>query len=290
MPEFEPEEDSRRSSSRDSNSTCSFRSSRSFVAESLGRALNQTFNSHGINGIVGVSSSSLMTDPQTEVENLRERIQNSDEISEKDALLLIEFIERIELLPTVYGDYRRRDLLAHTTRMAEEIGGLAETLEDREAAEEIVRWIHREYENEWTNAGYRDSIRVFSGVMTEGDADEKPPSTGWIPSGTSKDHDPRPNPGDMLEWDKDVKPMIDNTQNSRDKALIAVAFDAGSRSGELQDPEKGDVSDHEYGLQIQFDGRMGQRSVTLIPSVPYLNRWLSDHPASDDPQLHYGQN
>jgi integrase len=224
-----------------------------------------------------------MTDPQTEVENLRERIQNSDEISEKDASLLIEFIERIELLPTVYGDYRRRDLLAHTTRMAEEVGGLAETLEDREAAEEIVRWIHREYENEWTNAGYRDSIRVFSGVMTEGDAEKKPPSTDWIPSGTSKDHDPRPNPGDMLEWEKDVKPMIDNTQNARDKALIAVAFDAGSRSGELQDPEKGDVSDHEYGLQIQFDGRMGQRSVTLIPSVPYLNRWLSDHPATGDP-------
>jgi hypothetical protein len=118
--------------------------------------------------------------------------------------------------------------------------------------------------------------------MTDGELEEKPDSTVWIPTGTSSDHDPRPDPGDMLEWEENVKPMIDSCRNPRDKALIAVAFDSGARSGELQDPEVGDVSDHEHGLQIHLDGRMGQRSVTLIPSVPYLNRWLSEHPGSDD--------
>ena len=75
--------------------------------------------------------------------------------------------------------------------------------------------------------------------------------------------------------------MIDEARNSRDKALIAVAFDSGARSGELEDLTVGDVNDHEHGLQIMVDGKKGQRSVTLIPSVPYLNRWLSDHPAPD---------
>jgi hypothetical protein len=31
-----------------------------------------------------------------------------------------------------------------------------------------------------------------------------------------------------------------------------------------------------------LDGKQGQRSVTLIPAVPYLQRWISDHPDSRD--------
>jgi len=89
----------------------------------------------------------------------------------------------------------------------------------------------------------------------------------------------------MLSWEDDVKPMIDETKNARDAALIAVAFDSGARSGELKSLTVGDVSDHEQGLQIFVDGKKGQRSVSLIPAVPYLNRWLSDHPAPDDPFL-----
>ncbi len=223
-----------------------------------------------------------MTDPQTEIDNLHGRIQTSEVISDEDASLLIDFSEQLELLRTEYSDFRRRDLLARCTRIAENAGSLSEAIENKAAAEDIVRWIHRNYENEWTNADYREALRLISGHMTDGGLEEKPDATVWIPTGTSNDHDPRPDPGDMLEWDTDVKPMIDKCRNLRDKALIAVAFDSGGRSGELQDPLVGDVSDHEHGLQIHLNGRMGQRSVTLIPSVPYLNRWLSEHPASDD--------
>jgi hypothetical protein len=85
----------------------------------------------------------------------------------------------------------------------------------------------------------------------------------------------------MLKWERDVLPMIEETRNSRDAALLAVAFDSGARSGELQDLTIGDVADSEYGLQIFVDGKTGQRSVTLIPSVPYLQRWMNDHPGED---------
>jgi len=86
----------------------------------------------------------------------------------------------------------------------------------------------------------------------------------------------------MLEWDDDVLPMIEAARNSRDAALIAVAWDSGARSGELRGLKVGDVADHPQGLQITVDGKTGQRSITLIPSVPYLNRWLGDHPARDN--------
>lgn len=77
--------------------------------------------------------------------------------------------------------------------------------------------------------------------------------------------------------------MLDACSNDRDRALIAVAWDAGARSGELRSLTIGNVADHKYGLQITVDGKQGQRTITLIPSVPSLRDWLRNHPAPDDP-------
>ena len=59
----------------------------------------------------------------------------------------------------------------------------------------------------------------------------------------------------------------------------------GRRSalGEFRSLTIGDVTDHPNGLQVTVDGKTGQRTVTLIPSVPYLNRWLSVHDYADNP-------
>lgn len=225
-----------------------------------------------------------MTDPRNQIDNLHQRIERSDEISEADAELLMKFSREMELKQSEYSEFRHRDLIGRCVRIIEGSGcSLERALEERKEAEEIVLWINRNYKNEWTNADYRDALRVFAGNVTKGDVEEKPDTISWIPSGTSNSHDPRPDPADMLDWEDDVKPMIDEAHNPRDKALIAVAFDTGARSGELQDPTVGDVSDHKYGLQLRVDGRRGERSVPLIPSVPYLNRWLYEHPAPDDP-------
>ncbi|WP_101294146.1 tyrosine-type recombinase/integrase [Halegenticoccus soli] len=222
-----------------------------------------------------------MTGQRTQIRNLRDRIQESDEIDDEDAELLLQFSDEMDLLKSKYTDHRHIKLLRHVTRIAENVGRLADALEDREASKEIVRWINRKYDNEYTNHDYRTALRVFAKRVT--DEEGVPASVEWVPSGTSNSHDPVPNPADMLEWEADVKSMIDAARNPRDKALIAVAFDSGARSGELQELTVNDVNDHEYGLQIMVDGKKGQRSVTLIPSVPYLNRWLSEHPAPDDP-------
>lgn len=218
---------------------------------------------------------------------LEERIRESSEISAADREALLAFSREMKLRDSRYGAHRREKLLRHCTRISENVGGLADSLTDRTATEDIVLWIKSEYENEYTKHDYRTAVRVFGGLLTDGSIDEKPSSISWIPSGTSSSHDPVPDPSDMLEWDTDVKPMIEATKNARDAALIAVAWDAGARSGELQDLTVGDVNDHEHGLQIMVDGKRGQRPVSLIPSVPYLQRWLygggGGHPASEDP-------
>lgn len=133
------------------------------------------------------------------------------------------------MLSSEYSTHRHLKLLRHCTIVAENVGGLAAALEDREAAETIVRWIHREYDNEETNRDYRVALRVFGRRVSDGEDDEPPDSLAWIPSGTSSTYDPTPDPSQMLEWDTDIQAMIEATRNSRDAAAIAMQFDAGLR-------------------------------------------------------------
>ncbi|MDL5361310.1 site-specific integrase [Halalkalicoccus sp. NIPERK01] len=221
----------------------------------------------------------MTENPGQRIDALRERIQAGEEISSADQETLLAFSDRLRLLSSRYSDHRHEHLLRRCVRMAEEVGGLADALEERSAAEELVKWIHREYDNEETNRDYRGSLRVFG--KRSGEDDELPESIEWIPGSTSRNYKPKPKPGEMLHWDEDVFPMIDACRYARDEAMVAVAWDAGARSGEFRDLQLRDVSDHPNGLRITVDGKTGQRTITLIPSVPYLQRWLAEHPADD---------
>jgi integrase len=221
-----------------------------------------------------------MSNTRAKLESLRERVQDSSDLSDDDRAALLEFSDTLYLLKSEYSDLRHMKLLRHCTIMTETVGGLAESLHEKGTAEDLVRWINVTHENENTNHDYRTALRVFGKRVTEEEG--IPDSLEWIPSGTSNSHNPVPNPADMLEWEDDVIPMIEACRNSRDKALLAVAFDSGARSGELQELTVGDVNDHRHGKQIMVDGKTGQRSVLLVTSVPYLQRWMSDHPDSTD--------
>lgn len=222
---------------------------------------------------------------QRRISNLAERIEASEKLEEADSEVLAEYNDHLHLLANEYSDHRHEKLLRHCVIMAEEVGGLADALEDRDAAERLLKWINKNYDNEETNRDYRVALRVFGRHMGEGvqEPDDPPESIAWIPSGTSSTYDPAPRPENMLRWDEDVVPMIEAAYNPRDAAAIAMQFDAGLRGGEFKDVAVGDVSDHPYGLQVTVDGKQGRRTVTLIPSVPYVQKWLDAHPADGDP-------
>lgn len=220
--------------------------------------------------------------PTARLKSLRKRIENSDEIDQKDREAALAFDDTLALLSADYSDLRRLKLLGHITIMAEGHGGIAAALENREAAESLVRWINQNYDTEETNRDYRVALRVFGRRVSDENGDDPPDSLDWVPSGTSGNYDPAPDPAKMLDWVDDILPMIDETRNSRDAAAIALEFDAGLRGFEFRDLTIGSVTDHTHGLQITANGKQGRRTVTLIPSVPYVNRWLSDHPAPND--------
>jgi len=97
----------------------------------------------------------------------------------------------------------------------------------------------------------------------------------------SNDFNPVPSERDLLRWEEDVVPMLEACHNPRDRALIAVQFEAGCRSGELFDIRVGDVFDGEYTTSLHVDGKRGERSVALVVSLQYLQDWLTDDRSPD---------
>lgn len=241
----------------------------------------------------------------TQIETLRKRVEaggaaayydqdryDGQTIAEEDRPLLLAFSEELQLRRAEYSDKRHLKLLSHCVRLAESAGPLAPALENEDRAKEIVNWIHSEYENEETNKDFRIALRRFGKILADanGHVPESvelsdkgiPRPLDWINSTTSSTYDPAPDPGKMLKWDADVKPMLEEA-NDRDAAAIALQFDAGLRGGEYASLTVGSISEHRHGLQVTVQGKQGQRSITLIPSGPYIERWLAVHPAGDDP-------
>ncbi|MBB6645032.1 site-specific integrase [Halobellus ruber] len=216
------------------------------------------------------------------IERLRDRLEESDDISDADAEILRRFSDELRILgPSKYGDYAHEKYLMRLVAMAEGVGGLADAIEDEDAARRIVAWINTEKTGSpETNKDYRVALRQLGAVLTDGD--DPPVSLAWVPGGYPDNYDPAPDPSDLVGWDEDVVPMIESCHNARDKAVIALAFDLGPRPHELYDLEVGAFADHKYGLQVTVEGKTGQRSPVLVPSVRYVTRWLDEHPGEDD--------
>jgi integrase len=244
-----------------------------------------------------------------DVEAVRDRIRNPDPAVEgidpeeyaQDRDLLIEFSKKMAPYRTKWGYERQEGLLKRLIMISwggtdergyteEEMhdSSLSAALEDREAAEEIVEWIYDNYTNSAeANRDMRDSFRMFGKVLTNDDPTDKeatpPPSIDWVSSKLPDNHNPVPSREDMITWNE-VREMCEHPEtNARNAALLALQWDAGLRSGELQDLQVGDISDHHLGKTVHADGKTGQRDVTITNAVEYVRKWLNSHPAPDDP-------
>lgn len=221
---------------------------------------------------------------EAQIDRLRERARDTDASRE-----LIEFSDQLFLQSSDHSLQNHKSVLGACVRLEEAVGGLDNALYERDAAEDLVKYIHREYSNEETNRDYRNAIRIFGRELAPvyddipANSDGIPNSMAWISTTYSSNYDPKPTPRNMVRWEEEVQSMLAAAENPRDRAAIALAFDAGLRGGEIKALEWGDFTDHKHGLQVTVNGKRGQRTVTLIPSVPYVTQWRNEHPRSGDP-------
>ncbi|KFM18182.1 Site-specific recombinase XerD DNA replication protein [Marine Group I thaumarchaeote SCGC AAA799-P11] len=86
-----------------------------------------------------------------------------------------------------------------------------------------------------------------------------------------------------LPTDEEVQKILTVcADSSRDKAMISVHAEAGTRIGELLGMKIKDFTLDKNGGMIKVDGKTGVRPIRIVKSVPYLTRWLNDHPNKDN--------
>ena len=227
-----------------------------------------------------------MTDqPGNAIARNVERCQEREGMADDDAEAILDAHRQMELLgASRLSKSHHSDVLMRATKMARDVGGLADALSEREAAEDIVRWIHRNYDNEETNRDYRKCLRAFGRHATDGD--EIPDSISWVPAGYSHTYDPAPDPGEMFAWQEHVKPMIRAASNVRDEALVALCWDLGPRTSELHELQVSNITEADHGLRVTIEnGKNGSRSPTIVKATPYVRDWLERHPGDRDDYL-----
>jgi site-specific recombinase XerC len=232
-----------------------------------------------------------MTDYRERIRTLRERIETSAHLDPADREELLHFSDEMDFADVEYGDQRHVKLLQHCTVLAGDSPNkydpedlpdtrLTDAIDDREQLKKVQRWIKNNFESEETKRDYRVAVRMFAEHSTlveeKGAADE-------LNAGTPRNYQPMPDPTKMLYWDEHIKPMIEAATSYRDEAAIALSWDLGARPFEFEALRVGDIVDHKHGMKVSVDGKRGQRSPLIIPSVPYVKRWLNAHPAQDDP-------
>ncbi len=86
-----------------------------------------------------------------------------------------------------------------------------------------------------------------------------------------------------LVTEDDIRNLISACNNLRDKALLHVHYESGTRPGELLSLQIKHVKQDKIGMIIAVDGKTGARPIRLIESVPTLSKWITSHPFKDNP-------
>jgi len=205
-----------------------------------------------------------------QIESAKERLRENEDLLDSHIEDILDFDRDLEL--NDYSEARRYKYLSKLPKLAKELDVSFDEAEKKDI-EDVILWIKRRDDiNDTTKYDYKVLLKRFFKWVGGG---EYPKCIDWL----EINHDQNNNklPEEMLV-EEDIEKLIKNALNSRDKALIALLWETGARIGELIDLTLGSLEDHKHGFKIVVEGKTGSRRLPLIESVPYLKKWLEDHP------------
>lgn len=84
--------------------------------------------------------------------------------------------------------------------------------------------------------------------------------------------------------DEDAQRILKKgTQNALERALVAFLHETGARVGELLGVRIRDVERKGQYAVVRVDGKTGERRVPIVQSLPWIEQWLREHPAGENP-------
>lgn len=141
-----------------------------------------------------------------------------------------------------------------------------------------VNTAYAKWRKELSPASYATIVNISKRFARWINDDELPKGMKDIKTPSKKSQKRKLDPEDMLTWDDGLK-LAGATNSVQIKAAILTQLDAGLRPSEFIDLTFGDVRRKDPFLILRIkEGKTGTRDVILYHAVPYLLKWLENHP------------
>ena len=153
----------------------------------------------------------------------------------------------------------------------------------RADVEGVVGWINAQAYKSWTKHGLKLTVKKLLQYAKCGSCHRKapvPPEASWIEV-KADEGDSRVTPESLLTAEE-VKAMVREAENERDKALVSVLFEAALRPGELLTMKVGSVMFRDEYCIITVNGKTGLKRIPIVASHKLLLEWLQKHPRKGD--------
>jgi site-specific recombinase XerD len=201
-------------------------------------------------------------------------VSTGNPVSKRNSEFIAKFGEHC--VSTGLGKARITKYTLHLKGLAERLGKDFDAA-GKEDIERVVGGIEREPYSPWTKIDYKVTLKKFYRWLRGGE--EYPPEVKWLKT-TLKQKDTML-PEDLLT-EEEVLRLVEATTNTRDRAFIITLYESGARIGEIGSMRVRDVVFEKGYARLALKGKKGARRVIVIGSVPYLSKWIEEHPLRDN--------
>lgn len=171
----------------------------------------------------------------------------------------------------------RNKFWRHMPFFLRETNDCTELFEDRDAVNDLFERLHRELSSGY----YITIINCTNRFVRWLNDDMKPKAFKDIKSPKKSLQRRKLSKNDMWEWEEALK-VIGETNSVQVKAMVMTQLNLGARPSEFIDLRYGDIEAKGDFMIINIrDGKTGERKALLYHAVPYLARWMNDHPTKD---------
>lgn len=138
-----------------------------------------------------------------------------------------------------------------------------------------------------TISTYKKILRRFVTYVAAPDdfphVKELPTCVAWINAHIRPRDRPVIRRSDLLT-PPEIEILLRTARNDRDRAFVAVLWEAGPRISEIGNMQIRNVSRATNGYILDITGKTGTRTPLVVSSAPYLDQWLAKHPFRNDPE------
>ena len=176
---------------------------------------------------------------------------------------------------------RREIFFKHIHRLLENTKNIKEDMHSPEIMDKIFNKLQKDLSINY----YSTVINISQTLVTKINDGIKPKGFKNIQNISKEAQKRKLEPKDMIKWEEGIE-LSKATPSIQMKAVILTQLDGGFRPSELIDLNYGDIEiKKDFIIANVKDGKTGARPVILFRGVPYLVRWLQNHPTrkTNDP-------